>query len=356
MITTSCKKDKEEITEGESILPTSFKVDIPSSISNDQSNKSIQADTLKGNEIYEHLRTFIAIGEGAADIVQSIMQAISVYNINRAMSLSFQGDDDGRTKNLTVVENSSYDGINWEFQMTITDADSESNADGGNGMQIFWNTSPVKGIALLKPYNINRNDTELDQAVFRIDYSEAGEYGYDKHMFVSIIDIPMPDPSIDPFGMNNLKMFAGKTGDIVDIYGNSNHPNAFFYTTNTGFNWAFVASGNEAQDIAVAELGLPPHTLDASDRATLLETYSIKTVLTDEINQHFINTYGFLPDSASLADYLGDADAPGYFNTNGFSQSGSAPSGDYSPLNDNIQSMAPFNPSTVNNLTIEFKN
>lgn len=354
LIFQSCKKEKEETPDEKSIIPTSFKVDIPRSISYAGGNKSIAADTLRGNEIYENMRLFIAVGEGASDIVQLLMYAIAVYDINEPMSLSFQGDDDGRTKNLVVEENSDYDGTTWEFQLTITDADYEVNSDGGKGIQVFWNTSPVKGIAILKPSNINVNDNTLGSAMFRIDYSEAGEYGYSKHMFVSITD--MPQDLTNPYWMSSLKMFAGKNGDIIDVYGNSNHPNANFYSTATGFNWAFVASGNESTDIAVAEVGLPPSTIDASDRNTLLDTYSIKQVLTTEITAYFISETGIAPDSASLSNYLGEADAPGYFNTNGFIQGGTAPNGNYTDLETNIQTLVPFNPSAVSNLTIQFKN
>ena len=69
------------------ILPKRFKIDIPNSISNDQSSglksaTNSQADTMQGNEIYAHLNNFIAIGEGAADIVQDIIFAIALYDID----------------------------------------------------------------------------------------------------------------------------------------------------------------------------------------------------------------------------------------------------------------------------------
>ena len=76
-------------------------------------------------------------------------------------------------------------------------------------------------------------------------------------MIVSIAGLPEIDPFLAPFHMDGMKMFVGKKGDQVDVYGNSSHPNAKFLTEKVGYNWAFVASGSASEDIAVVELGLP---------------------------------------------------------------------------------------------------
>ena len=353
----SCQEDPEPIVSSDSILPSKFSVDIPNSISNNDAKhlKGTKEDSLSGNEVYEHLNTFIYIGEAAAEIVEEIMIAIRVNEINRPMSFSYKGDDN-RTKNLTVVENSFFDGVTWSYQLTITDAESESNSDGGNAMQIFWNNYPVQGIAILKPYNIDRiNDSEAGDAVYRIDYSEAGEHGYDASMIVSIAGLELADPEVDPYSINSLKMFVGKKDDIIDVYGNSNHPNALFFTDETGFNWAFVASGKESIDIGVAEIGLPPHTLDETSRVVLLEDYSIKNVFSDQITDWFLETWGIAPDQASLSTYLRNADAPGYFDSEGFVQGGVSPGVEYDELVSSIQSLVPYNPKSVNDMTIVFK-
>ncbi|MBI4647367.1 MAG: hypothetical protein HY738_12470 [Bacteroidia bacterium] len=349
----ACKKEEQNLPEDKSILPTAFKVDIPQSISSSQTTKSLQGDTIQGNEIYQLLRVFIHVGEFSAEIVQNLMLAIAVYHIDHAMTLSYQSDgagEDGRTKNLVVIESSSFENATWQYQLTITDAASESNADGGKALQVFWNLSPVKGIAILKPYNCNRNDTSSGQAMLRIDYSEAGEYGYEKHMIVSISDLTVADPLVDPYSMSALKMFAGKTGNIVDVYGNSNHPNAKFYTDNVGFNWAFVAAGNESSDIGVAEVGLPPSNLDNDTRDSLLGYYAIKDVLNREIFEMWPTL-----DSAAVAAYLYNTEAPGFFNANGFIQGGTAPSSDYTDLVTRIQNLTPYKPLDVSNLSVEFK-
>ena len=141
------------------ILPENFKVDIPSSLSNNlksASLKSTEADTLNGNIIYWYLNAFVAVGEGAADIVEAIMWSIRLYHIEDVITLSYTSDDDHRVKNLDVIADVEFEGRQWEYLLTITDAESEGNDDGGIGLQVFWSKHPIEGIAIAKPYNLDR--------------------------------------------------------------------------------------------------------------------------------------------------------------------------------------------------------
>lgn len=352
LMISGCEKNPTPGPGEDTILPQNFKVDIPDAISRKASTqKSATVDTLRGNDIYEHLTNFINLGEGAAEIVQDIIATITVYQINQPMTFSFQSDDDGRTKNAEVVSNSTYDGKTWEFQMTITDAESEGNDDGGKAIQIFWNRNPIDGVAILKPYNIDRrNDALLTDAMFRIDYSETGDHGYDAHMMVYIAGLPLADPLDDPYSMSTLKMFVGKKGNMVDVYGNSNHPNATFFAGHAGFNWAFVASGDDVQDIGVAEVGLPPSNLDEPSRSILLGYYSIKNVFSREIYEVWPGI-----DSASVEAYLYNTSAPGFFDAAGFVAGGTSPGSEYDPLVARIQELSPYNPKEISNLVISFK-
>lgn len=347
---TQCKKDEpEEQAPAKSIVPARFKVDIPESISAFDMKKSTSSDTLAGNEIYQHLRSFIFIGESAADIVHNLMVAIAVYQINKPMNLTFIGDKDQRPKNLVCIENSTFENVTYEFQLTIIDANSSTEADGGKAIQVFWNTSPIKGVAILKPYNIDRtSNTNVPDAIYRIDYNEDGSLGYDAHMFVSIAGLPQ---DTNRFALNTLKMFAGKKGNIVDVYGNSNHPNAKFFTNETGFNWAFVASGSQVDNVGIAEVGLPPSDLNSVSRTEILDTYSIYNVFYTQVHQAYPTA-----DSAAIAPYLVNTQAPGYFNNYGFIQGGTAPNANYSTLESRIDLLTPFSPSEVSNLTLNFKN
>ncbi len=348
----SCKKDNNFDS---SSLPSTFKVDIPSSISNSSSQKSMSVDQLGGDEIYENMRLFIAVGDGAGDIITAIIQNIRKYDLDKAMSFSYTSDDDGRVKNVTIVENSEFNGTTWQYQLTTTDALEEGGDHNGIGLQIFWNNNPVKGIALLYPYNINRADSaeNWNKGMFQIEYSEAGEYGYTQSMIVSIAGIPVPGH--DEFEMRSLKMFVGKTGDIVDVYGNSAHPNARLFNQGDGFDWAFVASGNEISDLGVAEVGLPPYSLDETSRNVLLKDNSIHNVFTKVISDWYLAENGTAIDSLSLAAYLSNTEAPGFFNKDGFIGSGTAPTTDFNPLLTNIGSLSPYNPKTIGDLAITFK-
>ncbi len=361
VILSSCELDGLDQHEDNSILPERFMVDIPQSLSNNQPRSGFHksassADTLNGNEIYKHLNTFIAIGEGAALITQSVIWHIALYKIDQVVELTYVSEDDNRTKHLVVESNVNFDNKEWEYQLTITDLESEGNEDGGIGMQVFWNKNPIEGIALIKPRNLNLKDNSSEsEAMFSIEYSEKGMGEYETYMIVGIADLPLPAPIFAPYAMNSLKMFVGKKGDIIDVYGSSNHPNAHFFTDKSGFNWSFVASGNEEKDIAVAEVALPPSDLDENDRNILLKDYSIKNVLTAEINDWFFNTFGIHPDSSDVADYLTNTEAPGYFESVGFIQGGIAPSDEYKVYEERLEALSPYNPITISNLDINFK-
>lgn len=349
---TACNPDPVEPTDN-NILPETFSVDIPQSLSSAtmKSLKNGEEDILQGNDIYEHLRVFIHVGDEAAQIVEEVIKAIRLYGLSEPMSFSYEGDDDGRTKNVVIVADSEYEGTVWNYQMTVIDADSEGNDDGGVAMQIFWNTGTIKGIAIMKPYNIDRNTEDLfAHSMFRIDYSEGLENGYEQEMTVYISDIALPSPLNNPFAMETMKMTAGRNGDIVEVFGNSNHPNAVLFSSETGFNWAFVAAGQLETDLGVAEVGLPPSDLNSNDREKILGEYSLKNVFTNQINA----TWPGL-DPAIVALYLQNTEAPGYFNAQGFVSGGTSPGTEYDAIEAAIKSLVPYNPLEVANLNLEFK-
>jgi hypothetical protein len=370
LLISSCENDLfDKKGSNYGILPEKFKVDIPNSLSNGDLKstllKTTATDTINGNHIYWYLNFFIAVGEGSADLVEAIMWHISVYRIENVISLSYTSEEDNRVKNLDVISDVEYQGRLWSYQLTITDAESEGQPDGGIGMQVFWNRDPVEGIALLKPYNIDRKkNADAPQTTCSIEYSENGMEEYEAYMIVQITGLPLPNAALDPFALESMKMFVGKKGNIVDVIGNSNHPNALFniYDTETrGFNWAFVASGDEGEDLAVAEVGLPASTADISTREAILEDNSIKKVFTREMTNLVVAAYAsagltLQPDEVAnyLTPYLKNADAPGYFNNNGFVSGGIAPNGNYAGLEARIKRLVPYNPAVISSLQIDF--
>ena len=340
----SCKKDDETTEDTSSSLPTSFSIDIPDAISADVNtgSRSTNSDTLNGGQIYGHLRGFIRVGERSGQIVEDIITAISAHHINRAMDITYTSNEDNREKHLVVVKNINYESVSYEFKMTISDA-----LTSEKGIQIFWNRSPIVGVAILQPYNINMTSNDHPNAIYRIDYDESGSMNYDKHMVVSIANRNVEDADI--YGLDNLKMFVGKTADIIEVYGNSNHPNAEFFTNSeVGFDWAFVAASDRAQNIGVAEVGLPSNSLDSDSRTVILVDNAIKTVFNNQIS-----SLGYA--QVHINRYLYNTDAPGYFNNGGFVQGGASPSVNYLVLEGKINNLTPFNPIDIKNLTVEFE-
>lgn len=348
----SCKKDEDvqPDLQQENIMPDRFKVDIPNSLSSANTFKDANVDTLQGNDIYGHLRTFIYVGESAADMIGGIILTISWFNLSQPMSFTYTSNEDNRLKQVDIIEGATFEDMQWEFKMTITDVGPSDNENESTAMQIFWNKSPIKGIALVRPYNINRNtDPIYMETMYRLDYSEAGELGYNRHMIVTVDELPLEDPLVDPFSVSTLKLFVGKEGDLVSIYGNTEHPNATFFNGEVGFDWAFVGSARDSEDIGVAEVGLPSNTLNSSDRYELLVENSIKNVFTEQI-------YAVWPgiDSTSVQSFLYNTEAPGYFGQGGFIQGGISPGPQYDELEDLINGLAPYNPAEIHELEINF--
>jgi hypothetical protein len=197
-----------------------------------------------------------------------------------------------------------------------------------------------------------------------IEYSEKSTGQYDSYMIVELAGFPFANSAPQDFAMESMKMFVGKKGNIIDVIGNSNHPNARFNiydTDHSGFDWAFVASGKKNEDIAVAEVGLPSSIADLSTRKAILEDNSIKKVLTNEMTNFVVAAYAnagitLQPDeiAAFITPYLKNADAPGYFSNHGFVQGGVAPNNNYTDLEFRILELVPYNPKDINDLQIDF--
>lgn len=358
----ACDNTNDDPNADYGILPEQFKVDVPSSLSH-EILKSAQNDTLLGNQIYEHLKFFIAVGENAADLVEDIMFVIKAYNIEGIKDFTYLSDDDNRMKHLSVVADVEFNNTVWEYQLTVTDQQSESDPDGGIAMQVFWNNKPIEGIALVKPRNIDRlKNSDAEDAAFSIYYNANGNSNYDEVMEVEIAGLPLPNADIEPYALESMKMFVGKKGEHVDVYGNSNHPNAQFNSADTeakGFNWAFVASAHNTKNIAVAEVGLPQSNSSATSREVLLVENSMKNVLTQEITNYIIAENPEFEGMESLiipllTPYLTNTEAPGFFDQNGFIQALNAPNSEYNELVDRIQLLAPYSPIELNNLEINF--
>lgn len=361
----ACTKEEEtpetEETNSPKEFPQSLTIDIPASLSASTPLKSssIKSSRLKsddvydGNEMYHHLRNFIGIAEGGAELLNILMDGIRTYQLNQPLDLYYKEvEDSNRVKHLIVKEDQYLEGTSYEFKLSIQDSLSEANDDLGLGLQIYWNTNPVSGVAIIKPYNLDHKSAET--GMYRIDYNE-GVTEYDATMVVSISGLPATEA--DKYSVDNIKLFVGKKGDILDIYGNSNHPYSYFGETKpseVGYNYAFVASANDTEDYACAEIGLPLSSLDTDSRQEILKTYSVKNVLIQTIAKEHNMTTEAVEAFITEHNLMINTKPPGYFENGEFLSSDTIPDEKFETLVDHLDALGPFNPSEISNLEVTF--
>lgn len=342
----SCVEDEPIIETVEIEFPEKFSVDIPQSIStaaNGGLNGRIEGDgdgIIEGNDIYQSVPFFIHIADESASILEFVLVVGAVFETFNVTTYDFVSEDDGRAKNITINHDVTKGGVSYQYEMLVYDV-----ADDVLAIQLYWNTAPVNGVAVLNPYNIDRiENADAPDAMLKIEYSES-DADYDATMVVSISGLlPVENGDID-----NMKLFAGKKGDIVDVRGNSNHPNLVLFDANitTGRNYAFVGRGDDVKDIGVLKLALPPSNVTIEDVFT---DYNIHDVLEDEINA-VANL-----DQAIIDEILRETHSPAYFNENdGFltSGEGNEPDGFSNSFVD-LSGMYPFVPVDIRDLEVDF--
>ncbi len=350
----ACKPKDGDLKEN--ILPYRFKVTVPDAISTDKvPTQKIAGDSviLDGALIYNYMRYFIHTGEAAADVANGVMDILRNYEITPDMTLSFTGED-GHVKNVVVKSNVYYQGVEWKYGLTITDADAEQAGSEAIAMQLFWDLNPTTGVAILKPSLVNTQTALVwGDAMVRIDYSENIYGGYEAQMTVFITGMPVLD---NKFAIQDMKMTVGSISGRVDVYATSLHPNLWLLLPDKkGYACAFVASASNAEDIGVAQVGMPPDTLDTDQRQVLLFDYSLYNVLFDEIDRWYAaNNNGAHLDSLTIDTYIYNAKAPAYFGLGGFVGSNFVPGAMYLPLIEAIDLLIPYNPAEVGKMTIAF--
>lgn len=344
MFVISCKKEDKEETVTTNIVPSNFYVDVPDAISANVSATYKQTnDTLKGPEIYGNLRAYIKVGENSAKLVHDIIQVIRQNNLDRPMEFNFVSKDDKRTKNVKITEGVVAENFTWRYKMEIKDQ------DGSKAMQVYWKNSPIKGIAILNFYNIDRRDVNLinKDVMYRVNYEETTD-NYQKQMLVTITNLPKQDNG----SIRNFKMFVGKNNETVELYGNSEHPYLKIIDTNTvgGYNYAFAGRANELSNVAVAKVALPSCSLNNTQN--MFTDYSVFIVLRNAILKHYNSN-----DTAYVENVLKNAKTPGYFiGSQGFVSCGTNIPSNASFTSNfiNINSLEAYKPSEIATLSISF--
>lgn len=351
-LTFSCSEDE---VSSEIKIPENFTVAIPSAISNGSTNglsarTSGDGDgTIEGDEIYSALPYFIRLGESSAEIIEFTLLIAVVLEEANIRSYTFEDEEDGREKRIDLEENVIRGGVNYEFEMTMVDIES-----GEEALQLLWNTANgIEGVGILRPYNINRlENINHPDAYYQIEYSE-NDPNYEATMLVSLAGVNLDEDgngTIDEDekgNIDNLKMFVGKNGDIVEVMGNSNHPELTIIDPDFtgGRNYAFVGRGNETENIGVVELALPPSSVSTDD---VLDDYSVRLVLEEEIDA-VIEL-----DQTTVDAILEEAGSPAYFNASGFISAGADRPDGFTTEFSNLEGMKPFVPSQIRDLEIGF--
>ncbi|MFN0047578.1 MAG: hypothetical protein ACKVOU_00475 [Cytophagales bacterium] len=353
----SCSK---EVTPkiATSDVPQNFNVEIPNSISPEFSSarrlenasKMAANDTVfDGGAVYEGIRGYIAIGELSARSITEIMKVASALVSNNISSINYNGDNDKKPKNLTLSKDAVYLNKKYAFKMVVIDLNTSNT-----GLEVFWNTNPIDGIAILKPIDFDRDEENArhPNQLLRVDYAENSTLGYEKQMTVYITGRNTPEDG----DLNNLKMFAGIKGNILDVYGNSNHPSTSLFKMGS-VNYSFRAKCDIAQDIAVAQVILPPSTVTSLSATDISTKYSVKNIITNWA----IAEYPALATTEGkifLNKYLKNTNPPGYFvATKGFVAAETIPviaGTNFSSQITDLSSLNFYIPSDIKNLSIGF--
>ncbi len=334
-------------------LPAKITIDLPESISS--SNIKSAEDTINGNRIYAYMRYFIYTAEASAQFIEDVLKQLSFVSLKPGEIFSYTGQD-GRIKIVELSEYQNFEKHLWRYKLTLKDEQIEVDSQNGTALEFYWNPQPKECLAIIKPATLDYNLTnKWQEGRIKLYYSQnpIKTSGYEEIMTVEISNKPLFRPR---FGMRNMKMFVGRTNERVDLYGNSDLPEAWLLIPRSrpGIDWAFVASADYQNKLAVAEVGLPPNYLNTNSRNALLKTYSIYNVLRNEYYHWYLQNHGQPPDTSVMDNYLQNAKAPGFFNNNGFVQGGDEPGEEYEPLVEAIEKLKPYKPKEVLELQILF--
>lgn len=292
---------------------------------------------LSGIEIYAYLRHFVKLAESGVEAVRAINTTLYRQDITETGDFTVSGAD-GRQKNCKLQHSASYDGKNYDYLLTVHDGSFPA-------LYFYWNESPYQAFAIVKPSVLNFDNDKHPEAKAKIFYSEtSNEYAQELTVSLdglsqSAVDIP-----------DKVKLFAGKTGDIIYFVGNANLPEITLINDNhaDGYQWAFVGKAQQADNIGIAELALAPCLFDSRN---ILSPFALKTVLEAEIAEVY-------PDAPQeqIDLYLQNTDAPAYFESTGFVSCGSDipenPAFSESFLS--MKNLRPFTPAEVQSLEVNF--
>jgi hypothetical protein len=346
LLFSSCNSVVTNPPKAENIIPLdSILVDIPAPLSTYVSGarKSSPVDPIDGQEIYEALRVYIGFAEESAELIRKILEIIHDQKLTKPKDFQFTGDD-GRTKEVSIRTDIFADGISWDYRINI------QNSGGNMAFQFFWIKKPFQAFAILDLYAMDSIEHQTIQGMMMsIQVNRNKGIGVKRQQMVQVAD--HPKPGSDDSYLDNLKMLILDKGNLVEIMGNSNHPDMVLIDSSQtpGKSYSFVGRGSKSQDIGVVKLALPPSGLN--NLQFLFEQYSVDTVLKSEI----LNLDPSFPID-TLNVLLQNARIPAYFNGQGFISAGPIPPSlpGFTNTFIDLSGLNPFLPKEVRDLKIDF--
>lgn len=323
------------------ILPEKVSIDIPDALSFETTlveGQIGQINLIEGKDIYNNLRGIIRESELSVNVLRELIDMVAEAEIDSAVEFSIVSNLDNRQKDISIRRDVTRNFKNYSFQMDVSDG-------GVTAAQLLWRVDPIDILAILKPFDLNRNTDAAMKDVFKeIVYNEE-HLTYDELMGISITNMP------ESSGFNNIQIVAGKIGSIVEVFGNSNHPNLILIDESFtgGRNYAFVARANAELDVGVALLALPPSAVDTNEN--LFDEYAVLNILEQELE-----TSGIV-DQSIIDLVLNHATAPSFYSgAEGFLSSGANIPDNPAFSNSfiDLSSFVPFVPRDIRDLEISF--
>ncbi len=346
-ILSSCDLFNQEPIEEEKIeiIPDKIYVDIPNSICSSELEERFK--TMTGDSIYNYMRYFVYLSQNANRIVQKTYNRLLSIDNQGVLEFSFTGVD-GITKNVIIRENYPIDGDSSYYYMEIYNKNYSDLA-----LKSVWKFNPLQQIIIFHPSKLDQNEmTDHPNALVRIEYQVQAE-GTDYDTLSSTFIYGLTDTIAHIYTPDNILLSIGKKGNMIELIGSTNNPNAYFFDTNYsgGRNWTFFAKADNVKNIACAQIALPPSWVESIEN--IFADYSIKKVFADELrisNPEF----AYLTD-LELFNMVGinpeELESPGYFDSEGFISAGPNIPAGFENL-DNFELFGPYIPKTVRDSTI----
>ncbi|MDH5720652.1 MAG: hypothetical protein OEZ13_08545 [Spirochaetia bacterium] len=282
LMVSSCGNNTETEEVIEEITLASSIADIPSSVSSYTSGTGVSGRLLSmrgavtgsgciGGHcgVYDGVRGYVAMGDGAADLVRSIVTVMKdaikapagTYPINTAPST------EPTTIGIDVNTSVGYDHVVDVYYNT-------DNTGDVQGARISY-SEDTDGIAKGK---VQLTDKFLQSAAnMMIEITFDGGYGgvTTRSLDIAITGI---DNSVDLSAPTTIVLNYTENGDIFDLKGASYHP-AITDLSITDHVYNFRAQGSKSQNLAVLDLALAPAT--ETDISIMFTTHSVSAFFTD---------------------------------------------------------------------------